>query len=83
MIQGLIGRKLGMTQIFDDAGVVHPVTVIECGPNVVTQVKTTENDGYEAVQLGFGIDKRLNTFAIQESASLHEVATQLANGSIG
>jgi large subunit ribosomal protein L3 len=60
MIQGLIGRKLGMTQIFDDAGVVHPVTVIECGPNVVTQVKTSENDGYEAVQLGFGIDKRLN-----------------------
>lgn len=60
MIQGLIGRKLGMTQIFDDAGVVHPVTVIECGPNVVTQVKTTESDGYQAVQLGFGIDKRLN-----------------------
>jgi len=60
MIQGLIGRKLGMTQIFDEAGVVHPVTVIECGPNVVTQVKTTEHDGYEAVQLGFGIDKRLN-----------------------
>jgi large subunit ribosomal protein L3 len=60
MIQGLIGRKLGMTQIFDDSGVVHPVTVIECGPNVVTQVKTNETDGYEAVQLGFGIDKRLN-----------------------
>jgi large subunit ribosomal protein L3 len=60
MIQGLIGRKLGMTQIFDDSGVVHPVTVIECGPNVVTQVKSSETDGYEAVQLGFGIDKRLN-----------------------
>jgi large subunit ribosomal protein L3 len=60
MIQGLIGRKLGMTQIFDDSGVVHPVTVIECGPNVVTQVKSNETDGYEAVQLGFGIDKRLN-----------------------
>lgn len=60
MIQGLIGRKLGMTQLFDDAGVVHPVTVIELGPNVVTQVKTAESDGYEAVQLGFGIDKRLN-----------------------
>jgi large subunit ribosomal protein L3 len=60
MIQGLIGRKLGMTQIFDDSGVVHPVTVIECGPNVVTQVKSDETDGYEAVQLGFGIDKRLN-----------------------
>jgi len=60
MIQGLIGRKLGMTQIFDESGVVHPVTVIECGPNVVTQVKSTDKDGYEAVQLGFGIDKRLN-----------------------
>jgi large subunit ribosomal protein L3 len=60
MIQGLIGRKLGMTQIFDDTGVVHPVTVIECGPNVVTQIRTTEKDGYEAIQLGFGLDKRLN-----------------------
>ena len=60
MIQGLIGRKLGMTQIFDESGVVHPVTVIECGPNVVTQVKSSDKDGYEAVQLGFGIDKRLN-----------------------
>jgi large subunit ribosomal protein L3 len=60
MIQGMIGRKLGMTQVFDEAGVVHPVTVIECGPNVVTQVKTVERDGYEAVQLGFGISKRLN-----------------------
>lgn len=59
MIQGLIGRKLGMTQIFDESGVVHPVTVIECGPNVITQVKSTDTDGYEAVQLGFGIDKRL------------------------
>jgi large subunit ribosomal protein L3 len=60
MIQGLIGRKLGMTQIFDDTGVVHPVTVIECGPNVVTQIKTGDKDGYEAIQLGFGLDKRLN-----------------------
>jgi large subunit ribosomal protein L3 len=59
MIQGLIGRKLGMTQMFDESGVVHPVTVIECGPNVITQVKSTDKDGYEAVQLGFGIDKRL------------------------
>ena len=59
MIQGLIGRKLGMTQIFDESGVVHPVTVIECGPNVVTQVKSADSDGYEAIQLGFGIDKRL------------------------
>jgi large subunit ribosomal protein L3 len=60
MIQGMVGRKLGMTQVFDDNGVALPVTVIECGPNVVTQIRTEENDGYEAVQLGFGISKRLN-----------------------
>jgi large subunit ribosomal protein L3 len=60
MIQGLIGRKLGMTQVFDDTGVVYPVTVIECQPNVVTQIRTQEKDGYEAVQLGTGISKRLN-----------------------
>src|SRR5215216_3600979 len=60
MIQGMVGRKRGMTQIFDEAGLVHPVTVIECGPNVVTQIRTMEKDGYEAVQLGFGQDKRLN-----------------------
>ena len=60
MIRGMVGRKLGMTQIFDDTGLVHPVTVIECGPNVVTQIRTMEKDGYEAVQLGFGQDKRLN-----------------------
>lgn len=60
MIQGLIGRKLGMTQMFDEAGVVHPVTVVEAGPCVVTQVKTEEKDGYTALQLGFGLSKRLN-----------------------
>ena len=49
-----------MTQVFDESGVVHPVTVIECGPNVVTQIRTAEKDGYEAVQVGFAIDKRLN-----------------------
>jgi large subunit ribosomal protein L3 len=60
MIQGLIGKKLGMTQIFDDTGLAHPVTVLEVGPCVVTQVRTPERDGYSAVQLGFGLDKRLN-----------------------
>lgn len=60
MIQGLIGRKLGMTQVFDDRGVVHPVTVVEAGPCVVTQIKTEEKDGYEALQLGFLLDERLN-----------------------
>ena len=54
MTKGLIGKKIGMTQIFDEAGKVVPVTVIEAGPCVVTQLKTAENDGCEAVQLGFG-----------------------------
>lgn len=60
MIQGMVGRKRGMTQIFDDAGLVHPVTIVECGPNVVTQIRTVEKDGYEAVQLGFGQARNLN-----------------------
>ena len=54
MKKALIGRKVGMTQIFDENGTVIPVTVLEAGPCVVAQVKTLENDGYEAVQLGFG-----------------------------
>ncbi len=62
MKKALIGKKVGMTQIFDENGVVIPVTVIEAGPCVVAQVKTLENDGYEAVQLGFGEvkEKHLN-----------------------
>jgi len=60
MIQGFLGRKIGMTQIFREDGRVVPVTVIEAGPCVVTQIKTRETDGYEAVQLGFGEVKRLN-----------------------
>ncbi len=52
-MKGLIGKKVGMTQIFDDAGNAVPVTVIEAGPCYVTQVRTLENDGYSAVQLGF------------------------------
>ena len=54
MKKGLIGKKIGMTQIFDEAGKVIPVTVVEAGPCVVTQIKTMENDGYEAIQVGFG-----------------------------
>ena len=54
MNKGLIGKKIGMTQIFDESGKVIPVTVIEAGPCVVAQVKTVETDGYQAVQLGFG-----------------------------
>lgn len=61
MFKGLIGRKIGMTQIFDENGVAQPVTVIEAGPCYVTQVKSTEADGYSAVQIGFeeGKPKRL------------------------
>ena len=54
MKKALIGKKLGMTQIFDEQGKVVPVTVIEAGPCVVAQVKTVETDGYNAIQLGFG-----------------------------
>jgi large subunit ribosomal protein L3 len=57
---GLIGRKIGMTQIFAEDGTVIPVTVIEAGPNVVTQIKTPQTDGYSAVQLGYEESKRLN-----------------------
>ena len=53
MQKGLIGKKIGMTQLFDEQGNVVPVTVIEAGPCPVVQKKTVENDGYEAVQLGF------------------------------
>lgn len=59
MKKGLIGKKIGMTQIFDENGNVIPVTVVEAGPCVITQKKTIENDGYEAVQVGFG-DVKVN-----------------------
>lgn len=57
MKKGIIGRKIGMTQIFTETGAVVPVTVIEAGPCVVAQKKTVETDGYNAVQLGFGYVK--------------------------
>ena len=52
-MKGILGKKLGMTQIFTEHGEVIPVTVVEAGPVVVTQIKTTENDGYTAIQVGF------------------------------
>jgi large subunit ribosomal protein L3 len=54
MLTALLGKKIGMTQVYDDAGVLHPVTVVQAGPCPVLQVKTVESDGYDAVQLGFG-----------------------------
>jgi large subunit ribosomal protein L3 len=53
MIKGIIGKKLGMTQVFEKGGIASGVTVLEAGPCVITQVKTVDNDGYSAVQLGF------------------------------
>jgi large subunit ribosomal protein L3 len=61
MPEGILGRKLGMTQYFDRQGEARPATIIEAGPCLVTQVRTLENDGYQAVQLGFGNTKRLNS----------------------
>src|SRR5690349_444694 len=58
-LDGILGRKLGMSQIFRENGVVVPVTAIEAGPVFVTQLKTTERDGYSAVQVGFGAAKKL------------------------
>ena len=62
MNKGIIGKKIGMTQLFDEKGMVVPVTIVEAGPCVVVQKKTVESDGYQAVQLGFGEVKlsRLN-----------------------
>jgi large subunit ribosomal protein L3 len=54
MQPALLGKKIGMTQVYDDNGVLHPVTVVQAGPCTVLQVKTDETDGYNAVQIGFG-----------------------------
>ena len=59
-VKGLLGTKLGMTQVWDEANKVVPVTVIQAGPNVVTQIRTPDADGYSAVQLGFGAVKAKN-----------------------
>lgn len=63
MITTLIGRKVGMTQVYTEDGTLVPVTVIEAGPCPVTQVKTVEKDGYNAVQIGYGSRKEKNTSA--------------------
>jgi large subunit ribosomal protein L3 len=61
MIEGIIGKKLGMTQLYKENGVQEPVTAIEVGPCAVTQIKTNDKDGYTAVQLGFGQAKKLSS----------------------
>jgi large subunit ribosomal protein L3 len=59
-MKGILGKKVGMTQVFDESGEVTPATIIEAGPCYVTQIKTVKRDGYQAIQLGFGEAKRLN-----------------------
>lgn len=61
MIDGIIGKKIGMVQLFRDNGAVQAITVIEAGPCIVTQVKSRDKEGYDAVQLGFGQAKKLNS----------------------
>lgn len=69
-MSGIIGRKLGMTQIFNEEGALVPVTVIEAGPCPVVQVKTAESDGYSAIQIGFGLrDERHSTKAARGHAA--------------
>jgi large subunit ribosomal protein L3 len=60
-MSGIIGRKIGMTSIYSAEGKILPCTIIEAGPCVVTQVKTVDRDGYDAVQLGYGKRKDKNT----------------------
>lgn len=57
MLPALLGKKIGMTQVYDDKGIVHPVTVVQAGPCSVLQVKSVDSDGYDAVQIGFGAIK--------------------------
>ena len=65
-MKGILGRKIGMTQVFTESGKLIPVTVVEVEPNIVTQIKTKENDGYEAIQLGF--DTKREKLATNASA---------------
>ena len=67
-MKGILGRKIGMTQVFDQDGKLTPVTVVEVTPNVVTQIKTKENDGYEAIQLAF--DTKREKLATKASAGI-------------
>ncbi len=68
MLKALLGKKIGMTQVFNDAGLVQPVTIIEVGPCAVTQIRTVEKDGYESIQLGFGRTRKPNK---PEAGHLH------------
>ena len=73
MKKAILATKVGMTQIFNEDGVLTPVTVLQAGPCVVTQIKTVENDGYSAVQVGF-VDKREKSCKQTNERSVHDKA---------
>ena len=75
MLRGILGRKTGMTQVFDDSGAVVPVTVVRAGPCIVMQKKTVETDGYDAIQLGFE-DKKRNRANKAESGIARRCETE-------
>ena len=77
MSEILIGKKLGMTQIFDEDNSLVAVTVVEAGPCPVTQVKTAQSDGYDAVQIGFGAQKeqRMTQRALEKSGRSSRIGT--------
>jgi large subunit ribosomal protein L3 len=74
---GIIGKKIGMTRVFDDEGTVVPVTVVEAGPCPVVQVKTEDRDGYRAVQLGFG-QKKANRTLLPEAGHAAKAGLEVA-----
>ncbi len=84
MAIGLLGRKVGMTQIFDESGKVVPVTVIQAGPCHVLQVRTKDRDGYEAVQLGFGdMPRRLASRSVRGHVAKLDSKRSKARGKAG
>jgi large subunit ribosomal protein L3 len=91
MVDALMGRKIGMTQVFNEAGEAVPVTVLEVGPNYVTQIKTPERDGYSAVQIGYLETRKLNKperghlkqVSVPGLRHLHEVASEGEDVDIG
>jgi len=88
-VRGIIGRKVGMTQLFLEGGECVGATAIEAGPCTVVQVKTAEKDGYDAIQLGFGSSKRLNKAekghlkGLAETPHLHEFRVPAGTAAVG
>jgi large subunit ribosomal protein L3 len=74
-VTGILGKKIGMTQIFDDKGDVHPITVLQAGPCVITQMKTLSNDGYEAAQIGL-VDSKIKDKNVTKPQKGHFAKTE-------